>query len=263
MPLIRAIETPEMKNVSALTQSATVSASRSNGTRLSSADANSESSANSAAAIGAEPYVPSRFSWLAASSRCRGTRFGIVASLAGIQNRLAASMHTVATMSHQSSPTNGIDSVNAARTKSPVTIVQRRLNRSATMPANGPRTSAGQQLEQQHATDGVVLRGEAAAGPARQRRGQRGDREQPEPVAEAGRGEGEPQRAERLDRQDAAQIALHGERRRSSNAARGERRPPDQPRRQRTCRARPRLVDCDRWPKIITPCRLCARPSVG
>ena len=45
--------------------------------------------ANSAAATGAVPYVVKRLSWLAASSRSRGTRLGTVASLAGIQNRLA------------------------------------------------------------------------------------------------------------------------------------------------------------------------------
>jgi hypothetical protein len=50
------------------------------------------SSAKTAAATGAEPYVAMRVSWLAPSSCSRGTRFGTDASLAGIQNRLTVSM---------------------------------------------------------------------------------------------------------------------------------------------------------------------------
>ena len=46
--------------------------------------------------------------WLAASSRCRGTRLGTVASLAGPQTRLIASTSTVTTKIHHSSPTTGI-----------------------------------------------------------------------------------------------------------------------------------------------------------
>ncbi len=49
------------------------------------------------AATGAVPYVAIRLSWFAASSRCRGTRLGIVASLAGSQNRPTHSISSVAT----------------------------------------------------------------------------------------------------------------------------------------------------------------------
>ena len=46
----------------------------------------SSSRPNTSPAIGAVPYVVSRLSWLACSSRSGGTRLGTVASLAGVQN---------------------------------------------------------------------------------------------------------------------------------------------------------------------------------
>ena len=113
------------------------------GTALSSMPVSRARPAKIAAATGAEPYVVKRLSWLAASSRSRGTRFGIVASLAGIQNRLATSIRNVATNSHHRVPTSGIDRNSANRATSQMTIVQRRSSRSATTPAIGPRTTAG------------------------------------------------------------------------------------------------------------------------
>jgi hypothetical protein len=80
---------------------------------------------------------------LAASSRSFGTRFGTVASFAGIQNRLAVSMRNVATKRYQYVPTKGIDANSANRAMSQTTIVQRRSSRSATTPAIGPKTTAG------------------------------------------------------------------------------------------------------------------------
>ena len=41
---------------------------------------------NTIPAIGAVPNVVNRLYWLASSSRSEGTRFGIEASLAGVQN---------------------------------------------------------------------------------------------------------------------------------------------------------------------------------
>ena len=51
---------------------------------------------NANAAGSAEPYVVTRLSWFAASSRCGGTRLGTVASFAGPHTRLIASISTVA-----------------------------------------------------------------------------------------------------------------------------------------------------------------------
>jgi hypothetical protein len=87
--------------------------------------------------------VVKRLSWLAVSSRSRGTRFGTVASLAGIQTRLATSMRNVATNSHHKVPTSGIDRNNANRARSQTTMVRRRSSRSATTPASGPMMTAG------------------------------------------------------------------------------------------------------------------------
>ena len=99
--------------------------------------------ANSAAATGAEPYVVNRLSWLAVSSRSRGTRLGTVASLAGIHIRLQTSMRNVATNSQVRVPTSGIERNSANRQTSQTTIVQRRSSRSATTPATGPTRMAG------------------------------------------------------------------------------------------------------------------------
>ncbi len=96
-----------------------------------------------AAAGSADPYVVIRLSWLAASSRCRGTRLGTLASLAGPQIRLTISISTVATSTQVSVPTIGMLTKNAARIRSPTIIVMRRSSRSATQPATGPITSAG------------------------------------------------------------------------------------------------------------------------
>ncbi len=92
----------------------------------------SESSTKIPAAGSAEPYVVAIDSWLACSSWLAGTRLGTVASLAGSQTRLIASMSTVATSTHHSVLTIGMVRKIAPRRKSPTTSVQRRSSRSAT-----------------------------------------------------------------------------------------------------------------------------------
>ncbi len=84
-----------------------------------------------------------RLSWLAASSRSLGTRFGTDASFAGIQNRLRISIRNVATSSHHRVPTIGMEANNPNRRTSVTIIVRRRSNRSATTPARGPKMTAG------------------------------------------------------------------------------------------------------------------------
>jgi hypothetical protein len=68
---------------------------------------------------------------------------GTVASFAGIQTRLAASIRNVATSSHHNVPTNGMDANSANRATSQTTIVQRRSSRSSMTRAIGPMTMAG------------------------------------------------------------------------------------------------------------------------
>ncbi len=63
--------------------------------------------------------MTTRLSWLAASSLLRGTRFGIVASLAGIQNSPTISIRIVATNSHHSVPTSGMVQNSTNRSTSP------------------------------------------------------------------------------------------------------------------------------------------------
>jgi hypothetical protein len=91
----------------------------------------SDSRTKMPAAGSADPYVVAIDSWLARSSLLRGTRFGTVASLAGSQTRLIASMITVATKTHHNVLMIGIVMNTAARAKSPTTSVQRRSRRSA------------------------------------------------------------------------------------------------------------------------------------
>jgi hypothetical protein len=69
--------------------------------------------------------------------------FGTAASLAGIQNRLIASMRNWATNSHTSSSTIGIEANSAKRSTSETTMVLRRSKRSAKAPASGPSRMAG------------------------------------------------------------------------------------------------------------------------
>ncbi len=138
----RRMVTALTRKVAALTYSARSTAAIC-GTGLSRMPVSSARPAKIAAATGAEPYVVKRLSWLAVSSRSRGTRFGTVASLAGIQIRLATSMRNVATNSHHRVPTSGIDRNSANRARSQTTMVSRRSSRSATTPASGPMTMAG------------------------------------------------------------------------------------------------------------------------
>jgi hypothetical protein len=81
--------------------------------------------------------------WFADSNSRGGTRFGTVASLAGIQNIAAISIRKVAANSHHRVPTSGIEMNSRHRALSPTTIVHRRSSRSATTPAIGPKSTAG------------------------------------------------------------------------------------------------------------------------
>ena len=120
-------------------------------------------------------------SWLAASSCSFGTRFGTDASLAGIQNRLTASMRKLATSRYGSDPVSGMSTNSTKRSRSDSD------HRAAAVPAVGER--AGQRAEQhrrqqpehQHAAGGVRLVGE----PVDELRRQRGGGEEAQPVAEA------------------------------------------------------------------------------
>src|SRR4051794_26983651 len=103
-----------------------------------------DSSANTiAAATGVRPYVVTSESWLAGSIWSRRSMLGTAASLAGIQNRLIASMRNWAMNSQTRLSTSGIETKNPKRRKSATTIVLRRSNRSANAPASGPSTMAG------------------------------------------------------------------------------------------------------------------------
>ena len=82
-------------------------------------------------------------SWLAGSYWSLRSRFGTAASLAGIQNRLIASMRNWATNSQTRLATSGIEANRANRRTSETTIVLRRSKRSAKAPATGPSTIAG------------------------------------------------------------------------------------------------------------------------
>ena len=56
-----------------------------------------DSNANTPAATAADPYVTIKLSWFADSSSSRGSRFGTLASFAGVQNRPTASTRKLAT----------------------------------------------------------------------------------------------------------------------------------------------------------------------
>ena len=85
-----------------------------------------------------------RPSWLAVSiwSGLR-SRLGTAASLAGIQNIAQNSISSVATSSHHSVPTSGIETKSAHRRKSQMTMTRRRSNLSASAPATGPSSNGG------------------------------------------------------------------------------------------------------------------------
>src|SRR5258708_2837326 len=109
----------------------------------------SASRAKTNPAMGAVPKVVNRLSWLACSSLSAGTRFGTVASLAGVQNSEAQDARNCTVYAQVSSFTrwslrfSGMDRYSKARTTSPTIMVMRRSKRSATAPASGPRISAG------------------------------------------------------------------------------------------------------------------------
>src|SRR5215469_8122753 len=109
----------------------------------------SASRENSSPAIGAVPYVVNRLSWFAASSLSGGTRFGTDASLAGVQKSEAHDARNCTTYSQVSwlaKPTValiGIVRYSTALITSPMIMLSRRSNLSATAPASGPRSTAG------------------------------------------------------------------------------------------------------------------------
>src|SRR5215469_7191103 len=100
-------------------------------------------------ATGAVPNVVNRLYWLACSSLSGGTRFGIEASLAGVQNSEQQDARNWTTKIQVSSLTrprarfSGMDAYSAARITSLMIMFIRRSSRSATAPASGPSSSAG------------------------------------------------------------------------------------------------------------------------
>ncbi len=84
-------------NEPALNTNANVTAASTHPNVALSAFVDSDNSTKIPAAGTAEPYVVPIEIWLAASSLSRGTRLGTVASFAGSQTRVMASMITVAT----------------------------------------------------------------------------------------------------------------------------------------------------------------------
>src|SRR5512132_4360588 len=90
-----------------------------------------------AAATGVRPYVVASVSWLAVSSRARGSRLGTAASFAGVHSIATDSMTNVAiavqlTISaglDSTSADAGIEAKNTKRMRSQTTIVYRRSNR--------------------------------------------------------------------------------------------------------------------------------------
>ena len=131
----------------------------------------------------------------------RGTRLGTVASLAGSQTRLIASMSTVATSTHHSVSTIGmVMKIDAAREvagdQGPATV-----KAVGDVAGERPDDDGRQHAEQQHPGDREVL---ALVAVGRQRARHRRQCEQPQPVAQAGQPEPDPQPPERLDLQHAA-----------------------------------------------------------
>jgi len=90
-------------------------------------------------------------SWLADSSRPRGSRLGTEASFAGPQAICSVSMMNVATAAQPTTSREswvisvipGIEANSRKRPMSQTTIVYRRSQRSATTPASGPMIRAG------------------------------------------------------------------------------------------------------------------------
>ena len=92
---------------------------------------------------------------------------------------------------------SGMERNSTPRTTSPTIMVIRRSSRSATAPATGPSSSAGSSATS-HTPPTAELGDVAAVG---QRRRQHGQRQDGQPVAQAGQRQRDPQPAERLDRQ--------------------------------------------------------------
>ena len=106
----------------------------------------SASTLNRPAASGAVPYVVSRLSWLARSSLSLGTRFGMDAEVAGLQNWVATPARNLATKIQARLGNSGMDRNSRPRITSPTIITIRRSSRSATAPASGPNSSAGSRV---------------------------------------------------------------------------------------------------------------------
>ena len=115
-------------------------------------------------------------------------------------------MSRVATSSHHSDPTSGIDRNSAKRNRSQMTMTRRRSNLSASTPASGPEHQSGQQLGGDDAAEREAL-GLVAGG---ELRGERGQREETQPVARRRDGRDEPEATERGDGQHAAHAVRRG-----------------------------------------------------
>src|SRR5215469_11540437 len=107
------------------------------------------STLNTPAASGAVPYVDRMLSWLARSSLSLGTRLGTDAEVAGLQNWVVTPARNLTTKIQVRFGKMGMDRNSSPRIRSPTIIVVRRSNRSATAPASGPNSSAGNSVASQ------------------------------------------------------------------------------------------------------------------
>ena len=162
----------------------------------------SASTLNRPAASGAVPYVVSRLSWFARSSLSLGTRLGMDAAVAGFQNWLATPARNLATHRSRSEFGEQGDGEEQAG-RGP----RRRRSSPSGGPAGPPpprpaaRTAARAAAWTSHTP--TTAQPLAARPPCAQRGRQHGQRDDAQPVAEAGQGQRDPQPAERLDGKNA------------------------------------------------------------
>src|SRR6266508_3899918 len=95
---------------------------------------------------GRVPYVVISPSEFAFANCLRGTRFGMLASLAGVHRSDRHSMRNEMRKMGQSPGRNGIDAYMTPRPTSDPTMSLRRSKRSANTPAKGPNSTEGRSL---------------------------------------------------------------------------------------------------------------------
>ena len=160
----------------------------------------SASTLNRPAASGAVPYVVSRLSWLARSSLSLGTRFGYgrgggrVPELAGHPGQELGHVDPGQVREQgDGQEQQAADHVADDHRHPAVQPVRQR-------PGQRPEQQRGQQRGQPHPADGRALGRQAAGG---KRRRQHGERDDAQPVTEAGQRQRDPQPPERLDGKNA------------------------------------------------------------